>query len=418
MFDIITHMKTVVIFVSVFMALVLKADGTRSDANKLVWDYRQSIGVIRDLVGRNKIDDAVELGRSIKKRIKDEKSDLFDLATYYDRMTIGKSESRFVYDMVSVTYSNKLTSAFSISSFLDRPDQFKAYRERRFREYGFDDELLEPYFNRLSQSCDPWDYNLIIDFVPSNLDAAADPEGGIGRGFAYLGNSGLLSQIDKRKTKFVNMIWRERERMKLLFEEPSAARVFLREFYERTVECDCQELEISYYYKSILSKLEEAFDGKKIGYSSDATIFLDEIQRNSYSYKHTLKGVVSRVSDGDTIWVTDGSGKKVKVRLDRIDAPESDQPYGRESRDYLESLIGRRNVSVMYNDKDRYGRILGIVWVGGRDVNLQMVRAGMAWHYDYFDKTRSYAEAHRNAQANRLGLWADPNPVNPYQWRK
>ena len=42
----------------------------------------------------------------------------------------------------------------------------------------------------------------------------------------------------------------------------------------------------------------------------------------------------------------------------------------------------------------------------------------MAWHYAYFNKTYSYAEAQRNAQVNRLGLWADPNPINPYQWRK
>ena len=131
----------------------------------------------------------------------------------------------------------------------------------------------------------------------------------------------------------------------------------------------------------------------------------------------TLIGMVTRVSDGDTIWVNAGF-LRYKVRLNRIDAPESNQPYGKESAAHLKSLIGGREVRVEYETTDRYGRLLGIVYLGAADINLQMVRDGYAWHYRHFDKTPSYAAAEREAQSAKRGLWAATSPVNPYQWRK
>ena len=130
-----------------------------------------------------------------------------------------------------------------------------------------------------------------------------------------------------------------------------------------------------------------------------------------------IVGEVTRVSDGDTIWVH-ADLLRYKVRLDRIDAPESNQPYGKESAAHLKSLIFGREVRVEYETTDRYGRILGIVFLGDTDINLQMVRDGCAWHYSHFDKSPSYVAVEREAQSAKRGLWAAPNPVNPYQWRK
>lgn len=135
------------------------------------------------------------------------------------------------------------------------------------------------------------------------------------------------------------------------------------------------------------------------------------------AFGREITGKVTRVSDGDTVWVTDESGKH-KVRLNRIDAPESDQPFGKESTAHLKSLIGGRDVRVEYEKLDQYGRILGIIYLGGTDINLQMVRDGCAWHYKHFDNTPAYAEAERAARAAKRGLWAVPNPTNPYEWRK
>ena len=131
-----------------------------------------------------------------------------------------------------------------------------------------------------------------------------------------------------------------------------------------------------------------------------------------------LVGKVTRVSDGDTIWVSDRLGQRHKVRLNRIDAPESDQPFGKESTLHLQSIVGNKEVTVEYENHDRYGRILGIIRLGDEDVNLQMVRDGYAWHYRHFDNTPSYAAAESEARTAKRGLWATPAPIPPHQWRR
>ena len=131
----------------------------------------------------------------------------------------------------------------------------------------------------------------------------------------------------------------------------------------------------------------------------------------------SIVGKVTRVSDGDTIWVNDRHGRH-KVRLNRIDAPESNQPFGDESTAHLRSLIGDKDVRIEYKSTDRYGRILGIVFLGETDINLLMVRDGFAWHYRHFDKTPSYSSAENEARVAKRGIWAEPAPVSPHEWRK
>ena len=140
-------------------------------------------------------------------------------------------------------------------------------------------------------------------------------------------------------------------------------------------------------------------------------------EETSHFAVREIVGKVTRVSDGDTVWVCSWLGRQ-KIRLNRIDAPESDQPFGKEATSYLKSLIGCKEICVKYETIDRYGRILGSVFLGETDINLQMVRDGCAWHYSHFDKTPTYADAEREARAEKRGLWAADNPINPHQWRK
>ena len=128
-------------------------------------------------------------------------------------------------------------------------------------------------------------------------------------------------------------------------------------------------------------------------------------------------GKVVGISDGDTITIIDTSNSRYRIRLDRIDAPERRQPFGEKSKQYLSALIFGKQVRIEYGKKDRYGRILGVVFCGGQEINLVMVQHGMAWHYSYYDKTECYA-AEREARRKKIGLWSDPNPVNPYDFRK
>ena len=136
------------------------------------------------------------------------------------------------------------------------------------------------------------------------------------------------------------------------------------------------------------------------------------------TYGKELVGKVIKVSDGDTITILDNNNVKRKVRLDKIDAPESSQSFGKKSRNYLAKLIENKQVTIEYHKTDRYKRIIGIVKLDGQDINLKMVETGHAWHYSYYDKTVAYQIAHAKAKKAKIGLWQENNPVEPYLFRK
>ena len=132
----------------------------------------------------------------------------------------------------------------------------------------------------------------------------------------------------------------------------------------------------------------------------------------------TICGKVTKVSDGDTVWITDAANEKHKIRLARIDAPEKSQPWGSESAAVLRGLVFGKDVRVEYAKRDKYGRILGTIFCGTNEVNLAMVQTGNAWHYSRFDRTTAYSAAETAAKVARLGLWSQPDPINPFAWRK
>ena len=138
-----------------------------------------------------------------------------------------------------------------------------------------------------------------------------------------------------------------------------------------------------------------------------------------FLFSAEIKGKVVAVTDGDTITVLDEMDKgNFKIRLDKIDAPEKNQAFGNKAKQFLSSLIFGKQVSIRYKAVDRYGRILGVIYCDGAEINLVMVQNGYAWHYSYYDKTPAYIQAEKQARADKKGLWADPNPVNPYKFRK
>ena len=140
---------------------------------------------------------------------------------------------------------------------------------------------------------------------------------------------------------------------------------------------------------------------------------------------------VLRVVDGDTVHVVNKAGKKFKVRLTGIDAPEKNQPYGLASTYKLTEMLinkwvllkSKPNNGNIYSI-DRYNRVLAKVIYDGRDINLFQVSSGYAWHFKRYQKQQSpldrelYSEAELNAQKNKLGLWGEKNPVAPWKWRK
>ena len=128
-------------------------------------------------------------------------------------------------------------------------------------------------------------------------------------------------------------------------------------------------------------------------------------------------GRVVGVHDGDTLTVLTTGNVQIKVRLVEIDAPELKQPYGQQSKQTLSALVFGKDVEIRATGKDRYGRTLARVFVDGTDVNLAMVRSGMAWRFDKYSKDRAFQTAQEEARRARRGLWADAAPVAPWEWR-
>jgi micrococcal nuclease len=131
--------------------------------------------------------------------------------------------------------------------------------------------------------------------------------------------------------------------------------------------------------------------------------------------------VPGSIHDGDTLKIRQGE-KVTKVRFCGIDAPELAQPLGVESRDYLMRLVGTGAVRVVKVEQDKYDRTVGELFLpDGRSVNVEMVRAGMAYHYAKYSGNCGgrvaiwLAESH--AQSNRLGVWAG-GYQKPWDYRK
>ena len=129
------------------------------------------------------------------------------------------------------------------------------------------------------------------------------------------------------------------------------------------------------------------------------------------------EGRCLRVSDGDTITIA-AEGRKEKVRLIGIDAPELRQEGGPEARQYLAKRILNRRVKVEGETRDRYGRLLGTVYLGEENINLSLVREGHAWDYKAYSAGPAYSRAERAARAARRGLWARQDAVAPWNYRK
>lgn len=132
-----------------------------------------------------------------------------------------------------------------------------------------------------------------------------------------------------------------------------------------------------------------------------------------------LTGRVVGVSDGDTLTLLTPGKVQHKVRLDQIDAPEKDQPYGAASKQALSRRVFDRPVTVRSNGQDRYGRTLGAVRADGRDVNALMVSDGAAWAYRQYLTDQGLLTLERQARAERRGLWALPadQVTPPWAWR-
>lgn len=133
---------------------------------------------------------------------------------------------------------------------------------------------------------------------------------------------------------------------------------------------------------------------------------------------HT-SGRVVRLADGDTFTLLTEGNKQVKVRLYGIDAPERQQDFGNAARNKMQELTTGHTIRIEVKDTDRYGRSIAIARNDeGKNLNEEMLRSGLAWHYKAYDKNSQWSRLEKTARDKKLGLWAQPNPTPPWDWRK
>jgi endonuclease YncB( thermonuclease family) len=132
-----------------------------------------------------------------------------------------------------------------------------------------------------------------------------------------------------------------------------------------------------------------------------------------------FSGVVAAVQDGDTMSVL-YQERAVRVRLSGIDCPEKTQPFGWEALRFTTDLALGNTVTVIEEDIDRYGRIVGsVILPDGRNLNHAIVAAGLAWWYRrYAPNDAPVQTLEFEARRGGHGLWADAVPVPPWEWRK
>jgi endonuclease YncB( thermonuclease family) len=134
-------------------------------------------------------------------------------------------------------------------------------------------------------------------------------------------------------------------------------------------------------------------------------------------YSEEIIGKVVGISDGDTIKLV-SNNKQIKVRLFGIDAPERDQEFGTKSKEFLSSLVFKKEIKLITKSKDQYGRTLGTIYLDDKNINLEMVKNGYAWVYRKFNKDSEFMNSEAEAKEKKLGLWVDKEPTPPWLFRK
>jgi len=125
------------------------------------------------------------------------------------------------------------------------------------------------------------------------------------------------------------------------------------------------------------------------------------------------------IADGDTFTGLTADSQQVKCRIYGIDAPEKTQAFSNRSKQTLSGLIFGQQVQIKIQSKDRWQRAVVRVYASdNRDVAAEMIRAGMAWHFKLYSKDKKYADLENVARQQKIGLWADENPVAPWEVRK
>ncbi|MBS1572224.1 MAG: thermonuclease family protein [Bacteroidetes bacterium] len=135
-----------------------------------------------------------------------------------------------------------------------------------------------------------------------------------------------------------------------------------------------------------------------------------------FSQEYTAK--VIKIKDGDTIEIL-LDGQPQTIRLAHIDCPEKKQPFGSKAKQFVsDKCFGKMVTVVIAGKPDRNGRWIAEIFINHQNINKELVRNGLAWHFKKYSKDSVYAELENIAREKKIGLWQDNNPIAPWEWRK
>lgn len=134
----------------------------------------------------------------------------------------------------------------------------------------------------------------------------------------------------------------------------------------------------------------------------------------------SLQAKVVGITDGDTLVALDANNTQAKIRLNGIDAPESTQAFGSRAKQFASDLCFGQQVTLNLVDEDRYGRFVAdVILSDGRNLNHELVSAGMAWWYEEYAKgNTTLQKLQEDAKSKKVGLWSEPNPIAPWDFRR
>jgi len=132
----------------------------------------------------------------------------------------------------------------------------------------------------------------------------------------------------------------------------------------------------------------------------------------------TFKAKVVTVIDGDTVDIL-FNDQSYRIRLADIDCPETDQPFGDEATEFVSDECLSDSVTIETEGEwDTYGRLIATIFVQDTiNINLELVKRGLAWHYKQYSDNQEFSDTEDEARNKHVMLWSDSNAIAPWDWR-
>lgn len=152
---------------------------------------------------------------------------------------------------------------------------------------------------------------------------------------------------------------------------------------------------------------------------NNITILFLLFSLNTIFSQSTLTGIVVGVKDGDTVVVLDSLNHQTTLRLAEIDCPEKNQPFGTKAKQFTSDQIYRKEIKYVVTDIDRYGRSIAMIYYDdNKYLSAALIKNGLAWHYKRYSISEELANFENSARLQKVGLWYDKNPIEPWEWRR